>query len=143
MLWNKFSLNNKWHFWILQICWKLYQVHRYVSKSSSSRNFEKFLLTVVALLESTEMLLKMNSISANYYNYQPFIVSQLPENSWDDVCSGIPFYTSRCWHILLRKAALNRFLENSKEGLQVYLKRTPTWMFRWRVSKNFQSPCFS
>ena len=47
--------------------------------------------------------------------------------------------TSICLkHILYRIAALNSFLRSS----QVYLRRTPTWMFYWKVAKNNPSYYF-
>ena len=64
------------------------------------------------------------------------------KNSGDKVCCGVPFYKSRYKQVLYRLAALEGFLEKSQEGLQVYLKRTPPWMFCWEVSRNFQSSYF-
>ena len=39
---------------------------------------------------------------------------------------------------MLKVAALNRFLKNFQENLQVGLKRTPTWMFNKEFCRNFK-----
>ena len=64
------------------------------------------------------------------------------KNSGDNVCCSVPFYRSRYKQVLYRIAALEGFLQKSQEGLQVYFKRTPPWMFCWEVSRNFKSSYF-
>ena len=41
-LWWNLFLIVMWNFYILQLSWKLCNVHWYISKSNSSRNFQKF-----------------------------------------------------------------------------------------------------
>ena len=74
------------------------------------------------------------------YKLQPLAlrVIKIPENLWDNVYCGIPFYRSRCIQVLYRIAAPNSFLKIS----QVHLKRTPTWMFYWETAKNILSVYF-
>ena len=74
------------------------------------------------------------------YKLQPLAlrVLKIPENFWVSVCCRILFYRNRCLQVLYRIAALNSFLRSS----QVYLKRTPTWMFYWEVAKNILSGYF-
>ena len=52
------------------------------------------------------------------------------------------YYRSKRQKVLYRIAALNSFLENFQEDLQVYLKGLPPWMFCWEICKNFRSSCF-
>ena len=131
--------------------------HWCVSKNSSSRDFEKFPFNQCCKLIAHRnkgtlnqtfkdaLNISWNSSAIKFlfskfkaYKLLPSAlhVFKIQENSWDNMCSGIPFNRRRCVQVLYRITALNSFLK-------VYLKRTPTWMFYWKVSKNFpRGYCF-
>ena len=69
-------------------------------------------------------------------------VFEILENSWDNLCCGVLFYRSRRKQVLCRIAALKSFLVKFQEGLQVYSKRTPPWMFCWEVCRDSRSSYF-
>ena len=125
--------------------------HWCVSKKSTSRDFEKFPFNQCCKLIAYRnkgtlnqtfkdvLNISWNSSAIKFlfskfkaYKLLPSAlhVFKIQENSWDNMCSGIPFNRRRCVQVLYRITALNSFLK-------VYLKRTPTWMFYWKVSKIF------
>ena len=65
-------------------------------------------------------------------------ILEILENFQEVLCNEVPF---------LQKQALTGSLENGCYGqlfgkLSRVLKRTPTWMFYWEISRNFQSSYF-
>ena len=112
-----------------------YSVLEYYQKQTPNQTFKGVLKIswktfVMEFLWEKFQAYKLQSLSLHVF--------KIPENSWNNVCYGIPFYRSRWVQVFYRIAVLNSFLRSS----QVYLKRTPTWMFYWEVTKNILSGYF-
>ena len=112
-----------------------YSIQEYYWKQTPNQIFKGGLKT---FWKSSVMELIFSKFLA--YKLQPLAlhILRIPENLWDIVCCGVPFYRSRCVQVLYRKTALKSFLRSS----QVYLKRTPTWTFYWEVAKKIPGGYF-